>query len=88
MFRYSSELSNGKDSYRSAKDTESDPVKLAEALLDSMHIDHWRNLPKHTQCNASTMHSILRAPRGDGKEAIVLVTPVHGIQQSLQCCAY
>ena len=34
------------------------------------------------------MHGILRAPRGDGKEAIVLVTPVHGTKQDLQCCAY
>ena len=60
-------------------DTEGDPVKLAEALLDSMHMDRWHKVSEHGQCNASTMHSILRAPRGDGKEAIVFVTPVHGI---------
>lgn len=88
MLRYSPEFLNGKDKYRLAVDTESDPVKLAEALLDSMHIDHWHSFSRSLQCNASTMHSILRAPRGDGKEAIVLVTPVHGIQQDLQCCAF
>lgn len=87
MLRYSPGFSNGKDIYRSAVDTESDPVLLAEALLDSMHIDHWRSFSRSSQCNASTMHSVLRAPRGDGKEAIVLVTPVHGSQQDLQCCA-
>ena len=88
MLRYSSAISIGKDSYRSAVDTESDPVKLAEALLEAMHIDHWRTLSTNAQCNASTMHGILRAPRGDGKEAIVLVTPVHGMYQALQCCPY
>ena len=80
MSRYSSAFSNGKDFYRSTVDTETDPIKLAEAMLDSMRIDHWRSSSLSVQCNASTMHAILRAPRGDGKEAIVLATPVHGMQ--------
>lgn len=88
MSRYSSAFSNGKDVYRSAVDTETDPIQLAEAMLVTMRIDHWRSSSLRIQCNASTMHAILRAPRGDGKEAIVLATPVHGMQQKLTCCIY
>lgn len=88
MSRYSSAFSNGKDIYRSAVDTENNPIKLAEAMLDSMRVDHWRSSSLSVQCNASTMHAILRAPRGDGKEAIVLATPVYGMQQKLTCCIY
>lgn len=38
----------------------------------------------HTlQCNASTLHGVLRAPHGDGKEAILLATPVSGVYASI-----
>lgn len=48
-------------------------------LLDRMQIERWWSHNYSPQCNASTIHGILRAPRSDGKEAIVLATPVSGV---------
>lgn len=48
-------------------------------MLEYMQIEHWHSNLYTSQCNASTLHGILRAPRGDGKEALVLATPVSGV---------
>ena len=65
--------------FQSAVDRGSDPVRAAEIMMDFMQIAHWRSTAQHIHCDANTVHSILRAPRGDGKEAIVLSTPVYGV---------
>lgn len=44
-----------------------------------MRIQHWWSHMHTLQCNASTLHGVLRAPHGDGKEAILLATPVSGV---------
>ena len=68
------------DAFRSVSELEQDPQALARKLLTSMHVKHWESPAHFTACNASTTHSILHAPRGDGKEALVLVVPVNGEQ--------
>ena len=48
-----------------------------------MQVQHWWSHMHTLQCNASTLHGILRAPHGDGKEAILLATPVSGVYASI-----
>ena len=48
-----------------------------------MQIQHWWSHLHTLQCSASTLHGILRAPHGDGKEAILLATPVSGVYASI-----
>lgn len=59
------------------------PQQSAEAMLQHMQIQHWWSHLHTLQCNASTLHGILRAPHGDGKEAILLATPVSGVYASI-----
>ena len=76
--RYSSAFSKVKNIFTTVAANERDPITAAEAILDHMQLHHWRSMSQTTQCNASIVHSILRAPRGDGKEALVLASLVHG----------
>ena len=80
LCRYSSMLPGVTDAFRSVSELEQDPQVLARKLLTSMQVKYWESPAHFPACNASTLHSILHAPRGDGKEALVLVTPVNGEQ--------
>ena len=52
------------------------PAALSEATLRLLGMPVW-SLQAHPGCRL--VHSVLRSPRGDGKEALVLVTPgTHG----------
>ncbi|DBA88721.1 TPA: hypothetical protein ACH3X1_004146 [Trebouxia sp. C0004] len=77
QIRYSSGLSSVQDAFRSLAATHQ-PQQSAEAMLQHMQIQHWWSHLHTLQCDASTLHGILRAPHGDGKEAILLATPVSG----------
>lgn len=74
QIRYSPGLSSIQDAFRSLAATHQ-PQQSAEAILQHMQIQHWWSHLHTLQCNASTLHGILRAPHGDGKEAILLATP-------------
>lgn len=79
QIRYSSGLSSVQDAFRSLAATHQ-PQQSAEAILQHMQVQHWWSHMHTLQCNASTLHGILRAPHGDGKEAILLATPGNWLQ--------
>lgn len=78
--RYSSGLPAVQDTFRSQTTKDQSQLQLfAETMLQQMQIEHWWSHMQTLRCNASTLHGILRAPHGDGKEAMLLATPVSGV---------
>ncbi|KAA6418424.1 MAG: hypothetical protein FRX49_11584, partial [Trebouxia sp. A1-2] len=83
QIRYSSGLSSVQDAFRSLAATHT-PQHSAEAILQHMRIQHWWSHMHTLQCNASTLHGVLRAPHGNLAADYTAIQVAAAVLQYLQ----